>query len=86
MKTITADPALLSAIKQISESTEIIDNDGNRLATVYPQSPNGNDDLIEFAKKNFDLNKARRIVCEQHGRGITTPELLERLRSLDATT
>jgi hypothetical protein len=86
MKTITADPALLSAIKQISEPTEIIDNEGNRLATVYPQFPAADDDLIEFAKKNFDLDKARRIVGEQHGCGVTTPELLERLRSLDAPT
>ena len=86
MKTITADPALLSAIKQISEPTEIIDNDGNRLATVYPQFPSADDDLIEFAKKHFDLDKARQIVSEQHERGITTPELLERLRALDTAT
>jgi hypothetical protein len=84
MKTMTADPALLSAIKRISEPTEIIDGDGNRIATVYPRLPVADDDLLAFAKKTFDLDKARRIVNEQHDRGITTPELLAHLRSLDS--
>lgn len=86
MKTMTADTVLLNAIKRICEPTEILDEDGNRIATVFPQLTVADEDLLAFAKKTFDLEKARRIVSEQKSRGITTPELLEHLRSLDAAT
>jgi len=82
MKTMTADPVLLNAIKRICEPTEIIDGDGNRIATIFPQMTVSADDLLAFAKKTFDLDKTRQILSEQQGRGITTPELLEHLRSL----
>ena len=81
---MTADSVLLNALKRICEPTEIVDGAGNRIATIFPQLTVADDKLLDFAKRTFDLDKARRIVSEQKSRGITTRELLEHLRSLDS--
>ena len=74
MKTITADPNFLDAIKQISEPTEIVDRDGKSIAAIYPHKLSD--------KPLVDLDTLRRLRDDSpRSEDVTTQQLLERLKS-----
>jgi len=82
MDCLIVDRDIASRLGQSTGRTEIRDPDGKVLGIYEPNDANRREAILEFAKKNFDLDRARQIVIDQGGDGITTPELLAHLHSL----
>ena len=85
MSTITADPVLLSALKQMNDVTEIRDADGNVVGVFAPRITEESY-LVEKVKGLVDFAELERRKKEEHGKGITTAELLKKLEALESST
>lgn len=83
MKTMTADPALLNVIRRITEPTEIVDADGQRVAAIYPIDPNDAEFENEI-RASFNFKDLRQRNESERSGGRTTAEVLERIQSQES--
>jgi hypothetical protein len=81
MKTVTADAMLLNAMKLISEPTEVLDQEGRIVATVYP-SPRDSDDFMDRIGEVFDFEELRRLKGTDRENDRSTAEVLMRLNAM----
>lgn len=73
---LTVDHRVAELLGQSKGRTEIRDPEGHVIGVYEPIEG----DLLDFARANFNLDEARRVVAAGD-RGISTQELLDRLKA-----
>lgn len=85
MSYLTLDDAFCDHLRSILETVELRDNRGRLLGHFTPSISAEELALYEEAKSLFDLAEIKRRKETEHGRGYTTEQVLEYLKSLETS-